>query len=528
MPEPTVAPWNTMFKAYVQIESYREVVVLFGQMRSMDVPPNCFTFPIVLKSRGKIMALQEGEEVHCLVLKVGFNSNPYVGTTLLDMYSSAAVIGSAYKVFSEIAVRNVVAWTSMINGKTTFDLAHDRDVVLWNSMVSGYIQCGDIVAARDLFDVMPNRDLMSWNTLLNGYANSGDVGGCEKLFEEMPEKNVFSWNGLIGGYAHHRRFFEVLDAFERMLKETQVLPNDATLVIVLSACSRLGALDMGKRVHIYAESNGYKTNAYVSNGLIDMYAKCGLIDSAINVFQSMGRKDLISWNAMINGLAVHGHGADALSLLSEMKSAKERPDGITFIGILCACSHLGLVKAGSKYFHSMVHEYSIVPQIEHYGCMVDLLARAGLLEQAVDFVRWMPIKADSQLIELDPENPSNYIMLSNIYGDAKRWEDVARSKMAMRDTGSRKLPGLSLIELIGGVVEFYAFDEKHSRKDEIYGALRGLTKLLRSSGYLPDLIEAFDEESMSGAGKLDHPSPLSNSHDYVQKPENTQINLSFA
>ncbi|KAK3006103.1 hypothetical protein RJ639_017426 [Escallonia herrerae] len=258
MPDPNVAPWNTMFKAYVQIESYREVVVLFGQMRSMDVPPNCFTFPIVLKSCGKIMALQEGEEVHCLVLKVGFNSNPYVGTTLLDMYSSAGVIGSAYKVFSEIAVRNVVAWTSMINGyllhgdvisaRQLFDLAPDRDVVLWNSMVSGYIQCGDIVAARDLFDVMPNRDLMSWNTLLNGYANSGDVEGCEKLFEEMPEKNVFSWNGLIGGYAHHGRFFEVLDAFERMLKETQVLPNDATLVIVLSACSRLGALDMGKRV----------------------------------------------------------------------------------------------------------------------------------------------------------------------------------------------------------------------------------------------------------------------------------------
>ncbi|KAK2979949.1 hypothetical protein RJ640_017964 [Escallonia rubra] len=519
-----------MFKAYIQIESYREVVVLFGQMRSMDVPLNCFTFPIVLKSCGKITALQEGEEVHCLVLKVGFNSNPYVGTTLLDMYSSAGVIGSAYKVFSEISVRNVVAWTSMINGyllhgdvisaRQLFDLAPDRDVVLWNSMVSGYIQCGDIVAARDLFDVMPNRDLMSWNTLLNGYANSGDVEGCEKLFEEMPEKNVFSWNGLIGGYAHHGRFFEVLDAFERMLNETQVLPNDATLVIVLSACSRLGALDMGKRVHIYAESNGYKTNAYVSNGLIDMYAKCGLIDSAINMFQSMGRKDLISWNTMINGLAVHGHGADALSLLSEMKSAGERPDGITFIGILCACSHLGLVKAGFKYFHSMVREYSIVPQIEHYGCMVDLLARAGLLEQAVDFVRWMPIKADSviwttllgacrkhrniklaelalqQLIELDPENPSNYVMLSNIYGDAKRWEDVARSKMAMRDTGSRKLPGLSLIEVIGGVVEFYAFDEKHSRKDEIYGALRGLTKLLRSSGYLPDHIEAFDEESM--------------------------------
>ncbi|KAK9276701.1 hypothetical protein L1049_006237 [Liquidambar formosana] len=512
-----------MFKGYAQNEFHKEVVVLFGHMKSMDVRPNCFTFPIVLKSCGKIKALREGEEVYCLLIKIGFKSNPFVGTTMIDLYSGGGAIGSAYKVFTEMLERNVVAWTTMISGyilygdvnsaRRLFDLAPERDVVLWNTMVSGYIEAGDMVVARKLFDKMPNRDVMSWNTVLNGYANNADIEACEKLFEEMPTRNIFSWNGLIGGYARNGRFFEVLGAFKRMLVESEVLPNDATLVTVLSACARLGALDLGKWLHVYAHSNGLKGNVYVGNALIDMYAKCGVIENAMDVFKSMGTKDLISWNTIIGGLAIHGHGADALSLFSEMRNSKEKPDGVTFIGILCACTHMGLVEDGFSYFQLMVDNYSIVPQIEHYGCMVDLLARAGLLDRAVDFVREMPMEADAviwaallgacrsyknvevaelaleRLIELEPKNPANYVMLSNIYGDAGRWEDEARLKVAMRDTGFRKLPGCSLVEVNDGVVEFYSLDERHPKSEKIYEALRGLTKLLRSSGYVPNLMK---------------------------------------
>jgi pentatricopeptide repeat protein len=298
-----------------------------------------------------------------------------------------------------------------------------------------------------------------------------------------------------------------------MLIEGNVRPSDATLVTVLSACARLGAIDLGKWVHLYAESNGYKGNLYVGNALIDMYAKCGTVENAVDVFKSMGTKDLITWNTIINGLAIHGRGSDALTLFCQMKNAGEIPDGITFIGILCACTHMGLVEDGFSYFQSMVDDYSIVPQIEHYGCMVDLLARAGLLDQAVEFVRKMPMEADAiiwaallgacriyknielaelaleRLIELEPKNPANFVMLSNIYGDLGRWKDVARLKVSMRDTGFRKLPGCSLIEVNDSVVEFYSLDERHPEREEIYGALRGLTKLLRSSGYVSDLFE---------------------------------------
>ncbi|XP_076924336.1 pentatricopeptide repeat-containing protein At3g29230-like [Bidens hawaiensis] len=523
MPDPNFAPWNAMFKGYLDNNMYIDVLVLFNHMVKINITPNYFTIPMVLKCCVKLSALRDGEKVHCLVEKLGFKSNPFVGTTLVDMYATGDNVGNACKVFNEIKLRNVVTWTSMIRGyikcndveraRQLFDLTPERDVVMWNIMVSGYIECGDMSAARKLFDVMPDRDLMSWNTLLNGYANNGDMDGCKKLFDEMGNKNFFSWNALINGYAHNNRFIDVLVTFKVMLNESNVKPNDATFVSVLSACSKLGALELGKWVHLYAVNNGYKDNNYVCNSLIDMYAKCGVITSAVDVFNAMNNKDLISWNTVINGLAMHGHGPDALRIFYEMKSCKQRPDGVTFIGVICACSHMGLVKDGFNYFNSMVDEYSIIPKIEHYGCMVDLLSRAGLIEEAVEFVNNMPMKPDNviwtnllgasrvyknikvaelclqKLIELEPENPSNYVMLSNIYGDAKRWADLARSKVAMRNTGAKKLPGCSLIEADDGVVEFYAFDERHLKTEEIYSALKSLINLSKDSICVEELVE---------------------------------------
>ncbi|KAJ8758487.1 hypothetical protein K2173_000208 [Erythroxylum novogranatense] len=523
IPKTNVSSWNAMLKGHAQNESHRDVVLLFCGMKSMDVMPNCFTLPIVLRSCLRIGAWREGEKLHCLVIKGGFGANPFVGTTLIDFYSCRGELGAAYGAFVQMPEKNVVAWTSIINGyiacrdiKTAeflFNLAPERDVVLWNIMISGYIEANDMVTARRLFDKMPNKDVMSWNTVLNGYADSGDVEAFERLFEEMPERNIFSWNGLIGGYANNGRFSQVLSTFKRMLVDGDVVPNHATLVSVLSTCARLGALDLGMWVHLYAEGFGYKTNVYVANALVDMYAKCGIIDKAVDVFQRMDEKDLISWNTIINGLAVHGRGADALSFFSQMLNAGENPDGITYIGVLSACSHMGLVQDGFSYFQMMADSHSIVPQIEHYGCMVDLLARAGLLNQAVDFVMKMPLEADAviwtsllgacrvyknvelaemalgKLIEFEPKNPANYVMLSNIYGDHGRWKDVAMSKVAMRDTGFRKMPGCSSIEINKNVVEFYSVDERHSERDHIYGTLGFLTKLLRLPGYVPDSVE---------------------------------------
>ncbi|GMH01902.1 hypothetical protein Nepgr_003741 [Nepenthes gracilis] len=521
IPDPNVVIYNSVFKGYAQNEQYRDLISLFSQMMKVDVKPNCYTFPMVLKSLAKVSALREGQEVHCWVIKNGFKSEPFVGTTLIDMYSSGGESGQAYKVFGEMPVRNVVAWTSIINGfiichnmnlaRRLFELAPARDTILWNTMVSGYIEAGDLAMARNLFDRMPNKDVMSWNTMLSGYVDNGDMDACEKLFEEIPTRNVFSWNVLIGGYGRHGHFSEALNAFKRMLVESDVCPNNATLVAALSACTRLGALDLGKWLHVYAESIGYTGNVYVENALIDMYAKCGLIESASNVFKSMAKKDLISWNTIIGGLAMHGHAADALALFAQMQTAGVKPDAITFIGVLSACTHLGLVEDGFSYFQSMA-DYSVAPEIEHYGCMVDMYARAGLLHQAIEFVREMPMEADGviwasllgacrihknvelaelaleRLIELEPENPSNYLMLSNIYGGSGNWKKASTLKVAMRGTGFRKVPGCSLIEVNDRVVEFYSLDERHPEKEEIYRCLRSLIKQIRSFGYEKGIV----------------------------------------
>ncbi|VFQ82202.1 unnamed protein product [Cuscuta campestris] len=518
---PSYSLWNAMFKGYLQKNHYREVLVLFHRMWSTGDKPSCYTFSIILKSCGKLSALIEGEEVHCVVFKTGLRSNTFVGTTLIDLYSRTGQIKCAHTVFCEMVLKNVVTWTSMINGfvenddlataRRLFDLAPERDVVLWNTMIVAYIASRDMKEARKLFNAMPNKDLMSHNTLLNGYAKSGNVDECEKLFGAMQERNIFSWNGLIGGYAHKGHFVDVLSVFKRMLTESDVQPNDATLVNVLSACARLGALDMGKWVHTYAKNIGYLGNIYVGNGLVDMYAKCGAIENALDVFRNMADKDLISWNTIINGVAVHGQAVDALNLFSQMREAGVRPDGITFIGVLCACSHMGLVPEAFEYFQSMTREYSIVPQIEHYGCMVDLLGRAGHFKQAVEFVQKMPVPPDNviwtallgacrihkkidvavlaleKLIELDPNNPANHVMLANIYGDARRWNDVAKQKVAMRDTGFKKVPGYSSIEIGDEVAEFYCFDERHPDARAIYGALKTLMEISMSRDNFFDL-----------------------------------------
>ncbi|CAN1772900.1 Pentatricopeptide repeat-containing protein At2g20540 [Linum perenne] len=427
-------------------------------MKSLDIMPNSYSFPVVLKSCVKVNALCEGEELHCVVIKSGFKSNPFVGTTLIEMYSKV----------------------------------------------------GDMVRARELFNKMSRRDVISWNTVLNGYANNGDIEACERFFEEMPERNIFSWNGLLGGFAHNGCFPKVISTFKRMLAEKSVTPNNATFVTVLSACARLGALDLGRWIHVNAKASGYKENLYVGNALIDMYAKCGVMESAVDVFRSMKRKDLISWNTMICGLAAHGHGADALNMFTEMKDAGERPDAITFTGILSGCVHMGFVHGGFSYFHSMIDDYSIEPRIEHYGCMVDLLARAGLLAQAVDFIFKMPIEADAvmwatllaacrvyknvefaelalgKLVEFNPKNPANYVMLSNVYGDVGRWKDLARLKVAMRDTGFKKMPGSSSIEINDVVSEFYSLDERHANSQQIHETLKGLTRLSRLYCHVPE------------------------------------------
>lgn len=297
------------------------------------------------------------------------------------------------------------------------------------------------------------------------------------------------------------------------MKEAGVNPDKITLIGVLSACSSIGALDLGKWVDAYASQRGLQHDIYIATALIDMYAKCGSVDHALSVFEKMPHKNEVSWNAMISALAFHGQAHEALSLFDRMSKEGRSvcPNEITFVGVLSACVHVGLVDEGRRLFDAMISSFGLVPKIEHYTCMVDLLARAGLVYEAWDFIERMPEKPDEialgallgachklrnadiservmkLLLEMEPSNSGNYIISSKIYANLKRWDDSARMRLLMRQKGVTKIPGFSWIEMNGHIHEFHAGDSLHLSSQEIYELLDDLFEEMKMEGYVPNV-----------------------------------------
>lgn len=305
--------------------------------------------------------------------------------------------------------------------------------------------------------------------LIDMYAKSGFMDSARQVFDEMKKKDVGTWNALIGGYVFNSCFKEALRVFDELLK-TNFNPDELTLVSTLSACTHLGALDAGKKIHLYAQEKCFSFNTTIGTALVNMYSKCGCINEAKRVFDEMTGKDVMTWTSMITGLAVHGHAEDALELFSLMQSSGQKPDAVAFIGVLCACSHAGLVDQGLCYFESMRNKYNLTPRIEHYGCIIDLLSRAGRLDEAFRFISAMEVQPNAiiwrtllgacrlhsnvelaevavrNLFELQSDHCGDYVLLSNIYSSRGRWEDAQKIRKLMEDGRIRKLPGLSFIQ----------------------------------------------------------------------------------
>ncbi|XP_028762459.1 pentatricopeptide repeat-containing protein At3g29230-like [Neltuma alba] len=355
-----------------------------------------------------------------------------------------------------------------------FDEMSERDVFSWNSMIAGYVGIGDLEAAQDLFDRMPTKDVVSWNSMIDGYAKIGNVSLARKFFYQMPIRNVVSWNSMLAIYVRSKNFSECLRLADRMMERGEAMPNEATLVSVLTACANLGRLDIGLRVHSYIKSKSIKSDVLLSTSLLTMYAKCGAMDMAKEVFDEMPIKNVVSWNSMIMGYGLHGNGEKALELFMEMEKIGPQPNDATFICILSACTHAGMVMEGWWYFDHMRRVYKIEPKVEHYGCMVDLLARAGLMRNSEELIRRIPIKGEGgpalwgallsacrthsdsdlgkivakRLIELEPHDIGPYILLSNIYAAEGKWDDVEHVRLMIKEKGlQKKQAACSLVRL---------------------------------------------------------------------------------
>ncbi|KAJ4707368.1 Pentatricopeptide repeat-containing protein [Melia azedarach] len=270
----------------------------------------------------------------------------------------------------------------------------DRDTVSWNTILDGYVKGGEMNLAFELFEKMPERNIVSWSTMIWGYSKDGDMEMAKLLFDRMPAKSLVPWTIIISGYAEKGMAKEAKRLYKQM-EEVGLKPDDGTIISILAACAESGLLGLGTRVHASIKRNGFKCSTNVSNALVDMYAKCGSLDDAMSVFNGMTKKDVVSWNAMIHGLAMHSHGEQALELFSRMQGEGFEPDNYTFIGILCACTHAGFIDEGIRYFYSMERDYGILPQVEHYGCMIDLLGRGGRLKEAFRLVQNMPVEPNA-------------------------------------------------------------------------------------------------------------------------------------
>uniref|UniRef100_A0A453E4M6 DYW domain-containing protein n=1 Tax=Aegilops tauschii subsp. strangulata TaxID=200361 RepID=A0A453E4M6_AEGTS len=369
-------------------------------------------------------------------------------------------------------------------------------------------------------------DASTFNTLITAHARAGRVADARSLFDEMPERNVVSWSAMVNGYVQAGDVREALGVFSQMQAQG-VRPDDTVLVGVLAACAQLGALEQGKWVHGYLKANNIRITVFLGTALVDMYAKCGEVQLGMEVFEGMKDKNVLAWTTMIKGLAMHGRGADSLTLFSQMESSGVKPDDIAFIGALCACTHTGLVDKGRELFNSMVSNYGIKPKIEHYGCMVDLLARNGLLSEARDMVEKMPMKPDALIwgalmagcrfhknvelaeyaikhwIELEPDKSGAYVLLGNIYSASGRHASAREIRDLMREKGVEKTPGCSNVEIKGVIHQFIVGDLSHPRIKDILTKWYEIDSRIRlEEGYVPDKKEVLldiEEEEMEGA-----------------------------
>jgi pentatricopeptide repeat protein len=438
LPHPSTFIWNTMVRAFAERNEPIKAVCMYKNMLDSGFLPNNYTFSFLLRACVDLSDISLGKNIHAQVVRLGWESYDFVQNGLIHLYAT----------------------------------------------------CNSMDSARKLFDASVNRDVITWTALINGYVKSGLVVVARELFDQMPEKNTVSWSAMITGYVQVGLFKDALELFNDM-QVSGFRPNHAGIVGALTACAFLGALDQGRWIHAYIDRNGMELDRVLGTALIDMYAKCGCIETARSVFDEMLNRDVYAFTSLISGLANHGQSASAIKLFVRMKNEGVLPNEVTFICILSACSRMGLVDEGMRIFNSMSQEYGIEPGVQHYGCLLDLLGRAGMLEEAKKVVREMPMEPDSYVlgallnacrvhgdVELGKETVEHlvqhsldhggvHVLLSNMYASANQWDGVAKVRKGMEEKRVKKVPGCSLIEVDGMVSEFVAGDRSHVLMEEI-------------------------------------------------------------
>ncbi|CAM8944914.1 unnamed protein product [Rhodiola kirilowii] len=469
MPQRNVVSWNAMLTGYSQNGMPQEAIDLFSQMLSSSgCQPDDTTWVTIISASSSVGSPSLADFI---VKNLGDCCNSFVKTALLDMHA----------------------------------------------------KCGNLAEARLIFDDMGNKNSVAWNAMIAAYTRTGDLASAKDLFNQMPERNVVTWNSMIAGYAQNGQSNIALEFFKEMVASRDIKPDEVTMVSVFSACGHIGAFETGSWAVKYLEEAKIKLTTSGYNSLISMYAKCGSIEAAISTFQSMAVKDVVSYNTLIAGLAAHGQGGKAIEMWKEMNRAGVEPDRVTYLGLLTACSHAGLLDQGRAIFSSISS-----PTVDHYACMVDMLGRMGKLEEAKNLVENMPMEphagvygsllnasrmhkkiemgqfAAEKLFQIEPSNSGNYVLLSNVYASSGKWREAERIREAMKTEGVKKTTGWSSVEFGGKMHKFIVGDRSHEKCEDIYKVLREIQKKIKGLGYEEDKscvlrdVEEEEKEEMVG------------------------------
>lgn len=519
--------WNSMVSGYVENDLPEKGLLFFKEMLHVGVDMDLATVISVLAACVNYGNIQLGRAVHALALKACFDRRITFANTLLDMYSKCGDLNAAIQVFEKMGERSVVSWTSLIAGYAREGLSEGAirlfhkmrsegfrpDIFSITTILHACACSGSLENGKDVHNYIKENDMQSnifvCNSLMDMYAKCGSMKDANSVFLEMPMKDIISWNTMIGGYSKSGLPNEALSLFFAMLQELK--PDGRTMACILPACASLAALDRGREIHGFVLRNDCFSDQHVANALVDMYMKCGALALARLLFDMIPTKDLISWTVMIAGYGMHGFGKEAIAAFSEMRQAGIEPDEVSFISILYACSHSGLLNEGWRFFNFMQHECNIEPKLEHYACIVDLLARAGKLSMAYQFIKSMPIAPDATIwgallcgcrihhdvklaekvaehvFELEPGNTGYYVLLSNIYSEAEKWDEVKKLRERIGRRGLRKNPGCSWIEVKGKVCIFVAGDGSHPQSEKMESLLNELRSKMKEEGYFPKM-----------------------------------------
>lgn len=519
--------WNVMIRGYACNGFSIASLLLYREMVCFGQRPDNFTYPFVLKACGDLSLVEVGRKIHCEIVTSGFKSDIYVCNSLLAMYTKFIDMSSAQTLFDRMLERDLTSWNTMISGYAKNGDPHEALLVFGQmgkirvradstTLLGVLPACADLAAlkqGKEIHGSIVRNGMESNNVVINSlidvYCNCNFVVGARQLFEDIVEGDVVSWNSLITGYTRIGDAFESIRLFHRMNYEN-IAPDQVTLIAVLGACNQITALQYGRGLHAYVSKYGFAADVFVGTALIDMYAKCGSLRCSRHVFDEMPVKNLVSFSAMVAGYGLHGRGMEAVAVFNKMKGRGIRPDEVAFTSVLSACSHAGLVNEGREIFHQIRSEYSLNPSVEHYSCMVDLLGRAGHLDEAYEVINKMEVMpnvdvwatllsacrvhhnvvlaelAARNAFALNPKGVGLYVSLSNIYAAEKRWDDVEMVRGMVRQRGQKKPPGCSFVELDRSIHRFLVGDKLHPQSELIHSKLGELRKLLKDYGYRPD------------------------------------------